>query len=579
MINAIMRILPRKPFKWLLLAFTVVTVAITLRSLFATPTIEPGSYLMIDVTGEYDIAPPGNVLDQLVDDRRVLASLIGGLDRARFDDRIDGAILRIHELEIGWARLREIRDAIGRLRTSNKRVVAYLDTATMGANKEYYLATAADDIFVPPASAPMLSGLSARYIFFGGLWNSLKLGVQVEQIREFKGFGDQIGGREMTEPLREMANSILDDLNDEFIASISEARGMGRGEVEAIVDSCPATAADFVEAGLADDQLFLDQILVDLGDGERIETVRLADYNREGVAGLFSATAPKIAVIYANGTIVAGKGGRRSIAGSSIGSYELAKAFRKAADDPEIEAIVFRLNSPGGSPLGSDHVWHAAMVAAEKKPVVASFSDVAASGGYYMAAAADLIVAEPTTLTGSIGVVLIRPNISDLLERYDIGTETIGRGRYSSITDISRPMNEAELALIREQMASTYRLFLDRVAVGRGMTVEEVDALGGGRVWTGRQALDRGLVDRLGGLDDAVRLAATEAGLADPDNVSRVHLPERRGLIQEFLTPLTQTSVDDYLPSGLSEFARALALYAPLDAGVYALSSAIFQVH
>jgi protease-4 len=574
-----MRILPRKPLRWLFLLFTIGTLAIAFRSLFATPEIEPGTYLMIDVSGEFAVAPPGNALHQLVDDRRVLSSLIGALDRARSDDRIAGAVLRIHGLDMGWGRLREIRDAIGRLRASNKSVVAFLDTATMGANKEYYLATAADEIFVPPAGAPMLTGLSARYVFFGGLWGHLNMGVQVEKIREFKGFGDQIGGRGMTEPLREMGNSILDDLNGEFIGSIAEARGMGLEEVQAIVDSCPATAADFVEAGLADDQLFLDQILLDLGDGEPVATVRLAQYNREQIVGVFSKDQPKVAVIYANGTIVAGKSsGRSPLSDSSVGSYTLTKAFQKAADDPEIKAIVFRVNSPGGSPLGSDHVWRAARVAAEKKPVIASFSDVAASGGYYMAAAADLVVAEPTTLTGSIGVVLIRPNITDLLARFEIGTEAIDRGRYSSIDDTSRPMNEAEVALVREQMASTYRLFLDRVAVGRDMTVEEVDALGGGRVWTGQQALDRGLVDKLGGMDDAIRLAATEAGLPDPDNISMVYLPERRPFLQELLSPLTASSATSYLPQGLREVVEGLAIYAPLDSGVQALSSAVFHI-
>jgi len=580
MITATMRIFPRKPFRWLFLAFALFSIAMTLRALFATPPINPGTYLTVDVTGEYLVAPPGNVLDQLVDDRRILPALISGLDRARTDDRIAGAILRIDAIDMGWARLQEIRDALMRLRAAGKRVVAFLDTAVLSANKEYYLATAADDIFVPPAGAPMLSGLSARYLFFGGLWEHANLDVQVEQIREFKGFGDQIGGREMTPPLREMANSLLDDLNTEFISSIAEARGIGEREIQAIVDACPATASDFVEAGLADDELFMDQILLDLGkDGEPTETVRLSEYNRENIAGSFANDRPKVAVIYASGTIVAGKGGRRGLlTGSTIGSSTLVKAFEEAADDPDVKAIVFRVNSPGGSPLGSDHVWRAARVAAQKKPVVASFSDVAASGGYYMAAAAGRIVAEPTTLTGSIGVVLIRPNFAKLLERYDIGTEAIGRGRYATISDTSRPMDDAELALVREQMAATYRLFLDRVAVGRNMTVEEVDELGGGRVWTGRQALDKGLVDELGGLDVAIRSAATQAQVADPDDVALVFFPERRPLLQELLSSFGGSSAADYLPPSVRRLIDTIVAYAHLEAGIYALSPAILQV-
>lgn len=574
-----MRIIPRKPLKWFFLLTSLVMLAITVSTLFSTPTIEPGTYLTVDVSGEYHIAPPGNVLDQLVEDRRILANLIGALDRAQTDDRIEGAIVNIRGLDMGWGRLREIRDAIVRLRSSGKRVIAYLDSSMMRGNKEYYLASAADDIFVPPAGAPMLSGLSSRYMFLGGVWSHLNLEMQVEQIREYKGFGDQVGGLGMTDALREQANSLLDDLNDEFLETIAAARGLTRAEVEKIVDSCPATAAEFVETGLADDQLFFDQVLVDLGDGERVETVGLADYNRQGVSNLFGDEQPKIAVIYADGAIVAGKGGRRGLAGPSIGSAGLTKAFREAAEDPEIEAIVFRLNSPGGSPLGSDHVWRAIRVASEKKPVVASFADVAASGGYYMAAGADLIVAEPTTITGSIGVVLVRPNIEKLLSRYDIATESIGRGRYSSIADTSKPMTDEELSLVREQMESTYRLFLDRVSVGRQMTVEEVDGLGGGRVWTGRQALDRGLIDELGGLDTAIRLAATEAGIAQPDNVSKVYLPERRPILRELLSPFSGSGAAEYMPAGLNDFVEAVSAYVPLEAGIYALSSTIFHVH
>jgi protease-4 len=571
-----MRIIPRKPFKWLFFLVAIVTVAITVSSLFSTPTIEPGTYLSVDVSGEYHVAPPGNVLDQLVEDRRVLASLIDALDQAQTDDRIEGAIIKIHSIGMGWGRVREIRDAVARLRDSGKRVVAYIDSSTMGANKEYYLASVADDIFVPPAGAPMLTGLSSRYIFLGGMWNHANLEMQVEQIREFKSFGDQVGGLGMTEALREQANSLLDDINSEFLETISVARGLTVSEVQAIVDSCPATASDFVEAGLADDQLFIDQILVDLGDGERVDTVSLSEYNRQGVSELLGNEQPKIAIIYADGAIVSGKGGRRGLGGASIGSSSLVKAFRLAAEDDEIEAIVFRLNSPGGSPLGSDHVWRAIRIASEKKPVVASFADVAASGGYYMAAGADLIVAEPTTITGSIGVVLIRPNISNLLARFDIATESIGRGRYSTIADTAKPMTEEELSLVREQMESTYQLFLDRVSVGRQMTVEEVDALGGGRVWTGKQALEHGLIDELGGLDVAIRLAATEAGIADPDNISKIYLPERRPLLQELLSPLSRSAA--YLPSGFEEFLDSVATYAPLESGVYALSSAIFQI-
>ena len=568
----------RKRWKWIFLALSLLSLVRILRSLFATPAIEDDSYLVVNVAPEYEVAPPGGVLNRLVEESQTLAALLDGLDRAADDKRINGLVLRIPTIELGWSTLREIRNAVGEFAASGKPVIAYLDTSSVGGNKEYYLATAASTVYVAPAASPMFCGLSARYTFLGGLWENLYIGVQVEQIREYKGFGDAIGGREMTEPLREMANSILDDINREFVGTIASARDMSDDEVRAVIDSCPATAADFVESGLVSGQRFMDEILVELGGGERAKTVPMSAYASDGLGSLLGAGGSKIAVIYANGTIVPGKAGRRGLTGTSIGSATLARAFRKASEDPDVRAIVFRINSPGGSPLGSDHVWRAARQAAEKKPLIASLADVAASGGYYMAAGADRIVAQPTTLTGSIGVVSIRPNFAALYDRLDIGSETLGRGRYSGILDTSRPMDGPERALIKEQMASTYRLFLDRVAVGRNMTAEEVDEVGGGRVWTGKQALERGLVDELGGLSDAITVAAREAGLSADEKFQIVYLPERRSFLEELLRS-SELSTSMSLPRPLRELTELLTSRASLDAGIYTLSTAMFNVH
>jgi protease-4 len=571
----------RKRLRWIFLVLGLVSLVMMLRSLFATPAIEDDSYLVVNVASEYEVGPPGGMLDRLVEESQTLATLLDALQRAADDERIVGLVLRIPSLELGWSTLREIRNAVVDFAHGGKSVVAYLDTSSLGGNKEYYLATAANTVYVAPAASPMLCGLSARYTFLGGLWENLYVGVQVEKIGAYKGFGDAIGGREMTAPLREMANSILDDLNREFVGAIAAARGLTENEVRTIIDSCPATSADFVESGLANGQRFMDEILLELGEGERAKTVTMSAYTRDGLGSLFGASGgPKIAVIYANGTIVAGKAGRRGLTGASIGSATLSKAFRKASENPDVRAIVFRVNSPGGSPLGSDHVWRAVRQAVEKKPVIASFADVAASGGYYMAAGADRIVAQPTTLTGSIGVVSIRPNFQALYDRLDIGSETLGRGRYARILDTTRPMDEAEVALVKEQMAATYRLFLDRVAVGRNMTAEEVDEVGAGRVWTGKQALERGLVDELGGLADAIALAGREAGLTDGEPVGVVYLPEKRSIIEELLPfgNLDAIRAARALPSPIRELADVLAAQAPLDAGIYALSAAIFSV-
>jgi protease-4 len=282
--------------------------------------------------------------------------------------------------------------------------------------------------------------------------------------------------------------------------------------------------------------------------------------------------------VYAVGTIVPGKGGRRGALGMQIGSRALVEAFEDAARDSEVKAIVFRIDSPGGSASASDAVWRSVRLARERKPVIASLSDVAASGGYYMAAGADHVVAEPNTLTGSIGVVMFKPNASGLLDWMGIGSESLARGRFARILDVTKGLDRAEQALLKTQMDGVYKRFLDRVAEGRTMTVEEVDHVGGGRVWTGRQALEAGLVDQIGGLRDAVRAAAVEAGVADPDSVRLVYFPEAKGLAEQ-LAGVGGGGLESMAPALLEPPIAALSAYAPLAPGVQAIMSGALVVH
>jgi protease IV len=286
----------------------------------------------------------------------------------------------------------------------------------------------------------------------------------------------------------------------------------------------------------------------------------------------------RLAIIYAVGNIVSGESPRGNALGTAIGSRTLSRAFRRAVEDSSVKAIVFRIDSPGGSAMASDAVWHAVRLAREKKPVIVSMGDVAASGGYYMAAGADKIFAEPGTLTGSIGVVMLKPNLAGLLTRVGIGSETLGRGRYSRVLDITKGMDRTEVALIQTQLAGVYRRFLDRVAEGREMTVEEVDAIGGGRVWTGRQAKQRRLVDELGGLNDAVRAAAEKGGVKEPDHLEMLYLPEAENPIQELLSAYRSEAmavIPELKPDMLS---RARDLYTLFDPGVYALPVSLIDI-
>lgn len=570
------RLLKRKWF-WLLLA--VVAALVVSRSYSRGPKIEPGSFLLVDFQGKYPEGPPGFLLGRFLDDRESYAQLLESLRKASADKRIVGIILRVGAADVGWAQAREIRELLKAARSAGKRVVAFLDGDIGSANIAYYVSSAAETIYLPPGHANMLTGLSAHFVFLGGVWENLDVEMEVEQIREYKTFGDTVARKEMSDAHREMANWLLDGLNDEFVAAIAEGRNSSVPEILSTIDTCPSTANEYIDAGLADRVAFYDEMLRELGGRRRAVVVEESDYRRVAPESVGLGGGDKIAVIHAVGTIVSGDSPRGGAMGSAVGSRTLERAFRRATEDDSIKAVVFRIDSPGGSAAASDAVWHAVRVASEKKPIIASMGNVAASGGYYIAAAADRIVAEPGTLTGSIGVVLMKPDVSGLLGRVGVGTDAIGRGRYSRVMDFTKPMDRAELALVKNQMKGIYRRFLERVAEGRKMDVEEVDKLGGGRVWTGLQAKDRGLVDSIGGLASAVRTAADIAGIPEPAQVELVHLPRPESPLRELLGSYGIRATELPVPVALREAIEgSLGVYTRLDAGVHALAGTRIEI-
>ncbi|MFQ5478606.1 MAG: signal peptide peptidase SppA [Candidatus Binatia bacterium] len=561
--------------RWiLLLVVAAVTLLITVLS--RGPSVDDGTYLVVDIKGEYSEGPPRRgLIARILEDRRVLLELLDNLRKARYDKRIEGVVAHVHDLDAGWAQVQDLRDSLLKLKKAGKHVVAFLDANSFGANREYYLASAADEVYVPPGGAPMLKGLSSHYVFLGGVWEKIDIDMEVEQIREYKTAGDMIARRGMSNAHREVANSVLDDINEQFIGGIAEARGLEAAEVQAIVDACPASPNAFVEEGLADGVKYFDELHSSLAPEDAPPLLFEEDYTEVDASSVGIETGPRIAVIHASGNIIQGKGSTPSIMGMTIGSQTLTEAFADAVADETIRAIVFRVDSPGGSPFASDEVWRQVRLAREVKPVVASLANVAASGGYYMAVAADRIVAQGISTTGSIGVVMFKPNIAGLLGRLGIGSESLVRGRYAGLMDISKGLDRAELSLIRTQMDRTYELFLERVAEGRGMSVEEVDELAGGRVWTGMQALHNGLVDELGGLEDAVTAAARAAAIDDPQSVRLVYFPKRGLLSYELAKLKGRVGLRAALPDPLARhLATALGALA-LRPGVQALATTL----
>ncbi|HYC57600.1 MAG TPA: signal peptide peptidase SppA [Candidatus Binatia bacterium] len=512
-------------FKWIVRLFLLGSLAFSAWFWLAGPDIAEESYLDLNISGSYSEARPSGLLGNLFRQGRTLTDILDSLRKVRYDGRIKGVVARVGSLDAGWAQTQEIRNALSLVKAEGKRVIALVEVEMAPANKELYLASVADKVFIAPATDALFNGLSAHFVFLGGVWPKVDVQMQVEQIREYKSAGDQLSRDSMSDAHREMADALLDDSHSHLVQTVAAARNLTVSEVQSLADRCLSRPQDLVASGLADGIKSRGEILVDLGkDGKKAPVVSESDYEGVTLASLGIGDGPKIAVVHANGAIQTGESPRGQ--GGAMGSRSIAEAIEDAAEDTAISAIVLRVASPGGSPSGSDEIWLQLREAAKVKPVIASLGDVAASGGYYIASGADRILASPGTITGSIGVVLFKPNVAALLERVGINTETLSRGRYSRLMDVDKPFDEEELVVVRRQMDGIYQLFLDRVASGRKIDAVAVDKIGGGRVWTGQQALTRGLVDEIGGFNDAVRAAAAAAGIHDADKVRLVHYPK-----------------------------------------------------
>jgi len=566
-----------KLFRWML-RLAAITAAVTgAWYWFHGPSIPSHSYLLLEVSGSFSEAQPQGLLSRVLGRDRSISEVLEALRKVRHDGRIDGVIARIDRMDAGWAQAHAIRSALALVKAGGKKVIAELEVELAPASKEMLVASVADRVYVAPASAPLLTGLKTHSTFLGGVWPKIDVTMQVEQIREYKTAGDEISRESMSPAQREMLDSILDDVRTQFTRTVSGARNLDPGKLDQAIVRGLTRPRELVETGLADAVRGHGEVLFELGSGFPVATVPEEKYAGVTETSLGIGDGPTIAVVHVNGMIH--RGSSRA-GGSSAGSRTIAAALRQAATDSSVSAIVLRVNSPGGSPAASDEIWMAVRDAAKGKPVIASFGDVAASGGYYLASAADRIVSAPGTLTGSIGVVFFKPDVSALLARLGIHTESLTRGRYARLFDMDKRLDDEELAMVRAQLNDTYRLFLERVAEGRGKKPEDIDRVGGGRVWTGQQAFERGLVDELGGFEDAVRAAANAAGIHDADKVHLEHFPKGENLADQLAeaTGQVRAALQPELVAALTSALGDSAMLLELEPGIQAVSSPLVSI-
>jgi len=505
------------------------------------PAIRDNSVLMLRVSGPLpDYSPDDPFKKVFGGPDQSLTGLVMQFHKAKIDKRIKAVLLDINMSGLGWGKSEELRDAITDFRTSGKPVYAYIE---FGLNKEYYIATACDKIIVPPPGELFINGLAADVMFFRGSLDKLGIYPDIYQIGKYKTAGDMFTQKEMTEAHKQYVNELLDDLYNRFLNTIAQSRHKSFEEVKALIDNAPYNAEQAKKAGLIDDQLYRDQVegelkkLLGYKDTDALAMVRGSEYRDVAPESLGLNKGERIAVIYASGEIGSGSSQNSPSGDQSIGSDTVAKAVNDAAADKSIKAIVMRVDSPGGSGLASDIIWHAVEMANQKKPVVVSMSDVAASGGYYISASASKIIAQPSTITGSIGVLAGKPVMRGFYDWLGISNQYVLRGKTAGMFRETEKFSDEERAKFEEWIKTTYyRDFIPKVAKGRGKSPEDVDAVAQGRVWTGGQAKDRGLVDDFGGLDKAIEVAKQLAKIPADKGVERVILPYPTTFLQQLFS-------------------------------------------
>jgi protease-4 len=480
--------------------------------------------LELDLTEGLAEEPPSDPVSALLTMRRPrLAEVLEGLRRAQADERVKALVAKVGGRRIGMARVQDLRDAVSAFSRAGKATVAWAETFGdfSPGNAAYYLATAFDRIYLQPSGDLGLTGTSLEQWFYRGLMDKLGLEYQVAKRHEYKNAADRLTERGLTGPAREALERVAVSLTGQLTQAIAGRLGVPEAEARALIDAGPYLAADALAARLVDALGYRDEVYAEVhkqaGPGARL--LYLGRYQRSRSLAERARKLPRpsedvVAVIYATGLIRRGRSGRGPLSSGAMGCDTVAAALRAAAADHRAKAIVLRVNSGGGSYVASDVIWREVVRAREAgTPVIASLGDVAASGGYFIAMAADAIVAQPGTITGSIGVLGGKPVTRALLGQVGVTTDSVTEGAHADMFSTSRPFTEEEWAKVNAWLDRIYEDFTSKVASGRKLSPEQVHKIARGRVWTGADAAANGLVDHLGGLDAAVTLAHRRAGL------------------------------------------------------------------
>lgn len=466
-----------------------------------------------------------------------LNDILKNLKKAKEDENIKGIFMELSYIPAGMATVDEIRNALLDFKTSGKFVYTYAEVMTQNT---YYLASVSDKIYMNPVGTLEVKGLRSKIAFFKGTLEKIGIEPVIFRHGKFKSAIEPFMLSKMSEANKEQTRTYVQSIWDYMVTNIAKERALTVEGINKIANEFAVrNTSDAASLNIIDGVRYRDEVIDELvalteaESPEKLESIKLSKYDNVVLHKQHKRdTRKKIAVIYASGAIESGKGDNQT-----IGSETIAKAIRKARRDSTIKAIVFRVNSPGGSALASDVIWREAVLAKATKPFIVSMGDLAASGGYYIACPADKIVASPVTLTGSIGVFGLMFNTQELMnKKLGITFDGIKTNTFADLPDLTRTMSEAEKEIIQQSVEEIYTTFISHVGQGRNMTTEAVDNIGQGRVWSGANAMEIGLIDEFGGLEHAMKLAASEAGLED---YKTIELPEQPDFFEELIKELS----------------------------------------
>lgn len=483
--------------------------------------------------------------------RSGLNMILHNIEKARRDPKIKGILLDIGMIPAGISTISEIRSALKDFRKSGKFVYAYSETYTQPS---YYLATVSDQVYLHPQGMLFFKGLNAEVSFLKGTFDKLEIKMQILRHGKFKAATEPFFLDKMSPENREQMSALVNGIWTAMLKEIGASRNISEVRLNQMADSLLVQSPEnALKGGLVDKLLYKDELLALLrtktgtSQNDNINFVSLEKYDKvPDLKKKPNTSASRIAIVYAYGSIGGGDGDDQS-----IGSERISKAIRQAREDERVKAILLRVNSPGGSSLASDVIWREVVLTAKQKPVVASFGDVAASGGYYIACGATKIFAQPTTITGSIGVFAVVPNIKGLMNnKLGVTFDNVKTNANAEYIPVNQPLPAYQTAILQKEIESIYTAFVSRVAEGRKMSTAQVDSIGQGRVWNGTDARKIGLIDEFGGLNDALDAAANLAGLKD---YRLLIYPEQKEFFEELIAELTGNPEESILERELGD--------------------------